>query len=446
MVKKQILDILLKLSGKSFKNEYIRFKNLNSIDKLINYQEESLKNLLIHAYKNVTYYTQIFDEIGLVKNTNIVDLSKFNKIPILTKDKIRKNYQTLISKDYEKRGWYNYSSGGSTGEPLKIIKDLLYNKRARATAKFYQNMIGISNNNPKNINLWGSDRDIREGAWDIKERVQNWFGNTKLLNSFKMKEEDMDKYCKVINSFKPEFIIGYAGCLYELCRYAENKNIQLFTPKVIISSAETLRDDMRQKIEIMFGTKLFNFYGSREVGALAGECKYGSMHIFSFSNFIEILDKNNQLVDNNEEGRVIVTNLHNYSMPFIRYEIGDMAITGSKSCKCGSSLPVLKQITGRITDHFKLENGTMVPAEFIIHLIGVVCNKGQINKFQVIQEEYKKIRIFIVPQGKINKSEMEEIENKMKTVMGKDIKFIWEFVKDIPKTDSGKYVYTKSLV
>ena len=143
---------------------------------------------------------------------------------------------------------------------------------------------------------------------------------------------------------------------------------------------------------------------------------------------------------------MVVTTLHNYSMPLIRYEIGDMAVLGPKSCKCKSLLPTLKNITGRITDHFKLKNGTVVPAEFFIHLIGVVCNTGKINKFQVIQKDFEHIKILAVLNENLSISDRKNIEDKLKVVMGKDCKISWEFVDDIPKTKSGKYIYTKSLV
>ena len=133
-------------------------------------------------------------------------------------------------------------------------------------------------------------------------------------------------------------------------------------------------------------------------------------------------------------------------MPFIRYEIGDVAVLGPEKCKCGNVLPALKKITGRVTDRFLLENGTTVPAEFFIHLIGVVCNNGFIKKFQVIQEDYDKIKILIVPGGNMGKNEKKNIDDKIKIVMGNDCKIVWSFVDEISKTNSGKYLYTKSMV
>jgi len=150
-------------------------------------------------------------------------------------------------------------------------------------------------------------------------------------------------------------------------------------------------------------------------------------------------------VKNGEEGKVVVTSLHNYSMPFIRYEIGDTAIQGGGTCSCGSMLPTLAKVTGRIVDHFIRDNGTTVPAQFFIHLIGVVCQTGAIKKFQVVQEDYRKIRILVVLRSELPRSYMEDVEGKIRKVMG-DYDILWNAVDDIPKSPSGKYTYTRSLV
>jgi phenylacetate-CoA ligase len=192
---------------------------------------------------------------------------------------------------------------------------------------------------------------------------------------------------------------------------------------------------------------VYNFYGSREVSNLAGECKDGLIHSFSFWNYLEVLDKDNQPVHEGEEGSVVVTNLYNYSMPLIRYEIGDMAILGPETCSCGQFLPTLKKVTGRITDHFILKNGTTVPAEFFIHLLGVVYfEKGGLEKFQVIQEDYDTIRINVVTRKEISNHYKNEVNEKMRVVMGSGCNIIWDIVDDIPKTQSGKYRYTISRV
>jgi phenylacetate-CoA ligase len=260
-----------------------------------------------------------------------------------------------------------------------------------------------------------------------------------------MRQRNIERYIAKINSYQPELIRGYATSLFEVCRYAASNSLLLYSPKAVVSSAETLSDEMREVIESGFNTKVYDFYGSREAPCLAGECSEGSMHIFSFLHHLEVLNDDNQAVKNGEEGRIVVTSLHNYSMPLIRYEIGDTAIQGGGPCSCDNMLPTLSKVTGRIVDHFVIHNGTTVPAEFFIHLIGVVCHTGAIKKFQVIQEDYRKIRILVVLQSELPKSYREDVGSKIRKAMG-NCDIVWDTVDDIPKSPSGKYSYTRSLV
>jgi len=435
MIKRCAYDFAEHLLRRNFEKQYSEAKRIN--------QEKYLKDLLLHVYHNVPYYNRVFREIGIIKDAD-VDLSKFSRIPILTKEIMRKYHEELISKDYTTRRWYYNSSGGSTGEPTRFIQDGQYDKWIKATNKYYyQDMLGIDEVNVKKVILWGSERDIFKGSIGLKTKIINWLTNTVFLNSFKMAEEDMVDYIKIMNSYRPELIQGYAGSLYELCRYAEKKKLKIHTPKILVSEAETLSDEMREKIETIFGTKLYDFYGSRETSSLAGECKYGLIHIFMFNNYIEILDSRNQPVKEGEEGRVIVTALHNYAMPFIRYEIGDMAVLGPEKCECGNPLPTLKKITGRVTDYFIREDGTIVSGTALTLTFNL---KDWVKAFQIIQEDYKKIKILIVRSGNVNESEKKDIEWKIKFLLGGDCKITWEFVDEIPKTKSGKYLYIKSLL
>lgn len=271
----------------------------------------------------------------------------------------------------------------------------------------------------------------------------NYLRNVVLLNGFKMSPVDMRRYGTLINSYRPYFIRGYAGALFELVKFFAAHNIKVYSPKFIVSAAETLHPAMKEKIEQVFAAPIVNFYGTREVGDIAGECFHGSMHLLPFYNMVEILDNNNQPA---REGRVVITNLHNFTMPFIRYDIGDLAIRNSEGCSCGDPTPTLKKITGRVTDNFYLKNGTVIPAEFFIHMIGVVFNEGEIKQFQVIQERYERLRIVAVFRRRLAQTKRNDVEQKLRLVMSKNCQIIWENVNEIPKTSSGKYLYTKSLV
>jgi phenylacetate-CoA ligase len=445
-MKNSIRELISTVKGTNVNKEYQEIKQIHTSNDLEKFQQTCMERLLLHSYHNVPYYKNIFDKINLVTNQK-VDVSRFQEIPILTKDLLRKNQKELISKDYQKRKWYYNSSGGSTGEPTQFMQDNYYVKWYGASNNYYyQDMLGINANNVKKAFLWGSPQDLFKGSIGFKNKMKNWFSNILFLNSFKMTENDMKSYIESINSYKPDLIRGYAGSLYELANFSEKHSLPIHTPKRLVCSAETLTSDMRTKIETVFGTKLYDFYGSRETASIAGECKDGLIHIFSFNNYLEILDNNNNSTIEGHEGRVIITTLHNYSMPLIRYELGDVAVPGPPRCSCGNFLPSLKKISGRLEEQFIKKDGSIVIGYFFVHLLGVLQNKGFLKKFQVIQEDYDQIKIRTIVNKELPESEKNEIEQKIRVTMGQDCKILWEFVDEIPKTSSGKYLYTQSLV
>lgn len=443
MIKRCLWGMALRIHGIHHARQCAEIKSITTREQLANFQQKYLSSLFLHAYSNVPYYRGIFDEIDLIRSGK-VDLSRFKEIPILTKDTIRKNRAELISCDYRSRKWYYNSSGGSTGKPTRFIQDKLYDKWGNAASYYYyKDILGTDEPSVKKIILWGSERDLFKGNIGWKARLANWATNTLFLNSFMMTEEDMHRYVDTINSYKPDLIRGYAGSLYELCRYAEGKDIKVHSPKLVVSAAEMLSGEMREKIEKVFTTKVYDFYGSREVSGITGECKEGLIHVFNFHNYVEILDSCNQPVRRDEEGRIIITTLHNYSMPLIRYDIGDMAVRGTGKCACGSYLPTLRKITGRITDHFVKRDGTLVSGAALTLTFNL---KDWVSNFQIIQEDYEKVRILIVPEGKVDETDQRNVENKLRFIMGQGYQIRWEFVDEIPKTQSGKYLYIKSLV
>lgn len=434
VVRSNILRSSLLLSGRSYEKIY------QEINRTTELSDAYLKDLLLYATRHVPYWKKRLNETGVVQGDS-VNLDFFPSIPFITKEMIRDNPQEFISKEHKKRKSFTNSTGGSTGDPLRFLQDLAYIKWRHATnAYYYRNILGIDEQRSKKVFIWGSDRDIFTGSVGSQAKIKNWLQNTVLLNSFKMEEKDMERYTKIINSFKPEVIRGYSGALYELAKFIKKKNILIHRPKAIIGAAETITDVMRDVIEDTFNARLYNFYGSREVSAIAGECEKGLLHIFSFFNHVEVVGPHQ------EEGKIFVTNLHNYSMPFVRYDMGDFGIPGPTSCLCRNPLPTLKKVTGRVVEHLRTKSGGFIPGEYFIHLVGVVCNKGAIRQFQIIQKDYDDIEILTVLGPGFKSEDQKSIEEKIRVVMGNACRIEWKEVENIPKTKNGKYLYTRSHI
>jgi phenylacetate-CoA ligase len=284
--------------------------------------------------------------------------------------------------------------------------------------------------------LWGSERDILEGKEKLSIRLRNWLYNRKELNAFRMSEKEMIKFIEIWDHFRPQWIEAYVQPIYEFAKFIKEKELKIYSPKGVLVLAGTLYPQMKKIIQEVFNCPIFNRYGSREVGAIScSNGKSGNLKISFWHNYIEVLNNSK-----NQPGQIIITSLNNYSMPFIRYNIGDIGIKGN-------DWNYLEKIEGRKMSVFKTKKGKLIPGEFFIHFIGVVFNKDFISKFQVIQKDYNLIVIKVIIKDKNGfYSKKNNIENSIKKVMGKNCKIKWEFVNEIKPTKSGKYLYTISEV
>ncbi len=400
-----------------------------------------LCELLEYAKVHIPYYRKLLSSYNY-------NSSNFSELPILTKPIIRENFENLKSDELANRRYYFNTSGGSTGKPLQVIQDGEYEEWRQATELFfYRQFLDIELVVTPEVILWGSptdiDQQIKKKKLTARQKLLKIIQpQSTFLNSFKMTKEDLHKYVEVINHKKPKLIKSYAGSLYQLAKFVKENNLSIHSPKRIHTSAETLRQFMRDLIEEVLRCKIYDFYGSREAGAIAGECAQGKMHIFNFNNYLEVVDKNNQPVQPGAEGRILITTLHNYSMPLIRYEIGDTGILG-KPCNCGSQLPTLERITGRIKDHFLTREGTLVDGGYLTRQFYF---RNWVDEFQVLQIDFEKIDIYYVPLAQPIEIEMAEISEKIKEAMGKKCEIKWHQVEEIPRTPQGKLLYTRSLV
>lgn len=443
--RKPLIGLALNLTGKPvFKYfRYLKSIEYESSEKLQQLQNEKLEELLLHSYRNVPYYSRILPQAGVIENGG-VKLENFHNIPILTKEIIRREGENLYSKDYKQRHSYKNSSGGSTGEPVKLIQNKQYQAWGLAARFFFNSWTGKEVGEPE-IKLWGSERDIFEGSEKVTTRLRRWGFNTLLLNSFMMSDSDMARYSELWNQFRPKMVWAYTSSIYEFGRFIQKSGIKIIGTGSIVCTAETLTEDVRQFLQQIFKCPVLNQYGSREVGVVAAEClERQGLHTFPLNNKVEVLDDNLKSCEREQMGSVYVTTLQNYSMPLIRYKIGDTVVTAPKRiCPCGRTWPMIAKVTGRTSDHFKTKDGKIIHGEYFTHLF---YGKKNIVKFRVIQHAYDDVEVLIQQSSDIETDFSNDIESKVKLVLGNDCKVRIQKVQEIPLTASGKHRYTISHV
>jgi phenylacetate-CoA ligase len=325
-----------------------------NLEQIREYQWQKLQQLIRHAATNVPYYRNLFKNSGLCPE-DIRSLDDFSKIPILTKRDMQQCLNDMVADGTDTGKLAFNSTGGSTGMPLNFYQDdnyILWSDAARLRAWRY--MVGATEKDLEAV-LWGAVRDIGKGL-TFKQVLRGVLRERSLvLNTFDLDEALLEKYLKYYNLFKPPIVRGYASSLYYVARYLEGNKLKIHRPRAMSSSTEVLHPRMRETIERVFGCKVFDSYGCREISQIATECEaHNGLHIVFVNQYVE------------QDGQdIIVTRLNNYVMPFIRYKVGDLASAIDYSpCSCGRMSPRIVSLVGRDNDNIELPNGKVINGEF----------------------------------------------------------------------------------
>ena len=416
----------------------------NTLEEKKEIQRKKLYKLIRYAGQNIPYYEKVIEEykIKFSEDTIFEDIKKF---PILTKDIIRNNFDKLYK--FRDHTYYRNSSGGSTGEPVIFYQDSNYFAWNTATKILFDEWAGREIGEPM-VKLWGSLRDILRGGQGFKEHLIQQLSGVTTLGSTKMTEKDMYEYVQKINHIKPRLILAYANCIGELAHFIQKYHLSIYSPQAIMTSACVLYPEIRARIEDVFQATVFNRYGSREVGDIACNCeKSTGLHLIPDIHYVEIVGDNGKEVKRGESGEIIVTLLTNYTMPLIRYKIGDRGILSDKDCKCGHGLPLLEKVVGRITGNFKNKLGDYISGGLFFSLFYFIEN---IKQFQIIQEaiDYISINLVLIDKTKLKDmdKDFKEINQIIWKAMGNDTKIKYNIVNEIKPSPSGKYLYSFSKI
>jgi phenylacetate-CoA ligase len=193
----------------------------------------------------------------------------------------------------------------------------------------------------------------------------------------------------------------------------------------------------REIVEDVFGIKVFDRYGCREVAHIAGEChEHDGLHVSADRVLLEIVDNNNRPCAPGETGRILVTDLDNYGMPLIRYDIGDRAVVAEPSaCACGRGLPKIEGVKGRTLEIVVTPDGRQIGGTFWTLLLR---SRPGFRQFQVVQEEINGVVIKFVPNSELTESTLTYFTARIEEYCGQDFRVAYAEQDKIDLTASGK--------
>ena len=347
------------------------------LEKLKSYQAEKLERLWGRILMEVPYYRSPATGYRLPEN---MEMGRLEDMPVLDRYIVMEVGNDLISDKIDLKKCKIGRTGGTTGPPLRLYRDT--ETRSWALAAYYRfySWMGIEPG-MREVELWGSTviQNPKSKIQNPKLRTQNYLNRFRGYNAFNFNDKYLEYVAKDIQKFRPKLIRGYLSAIILLAEYIRRNNIKGINPIAVSCTSETLFPEYRKMIEEVFQAPLFDQYGCGECNSIAFECKaHNGLHITMEHCMLETDADNN----------FIVTNLDNYSQPFIRYRNGDVGIIDESPCSCGNVSPRITELHGRVNENVILKDGSSVNGIFFANLFDQAgyINNNKLLRFQLIQE------------------------------------------------------------
>lgn len=395
-------------------------------EQLREYQWSELSKLLDTAFQ-VPYYRDKYSAAGALRG-DIRTWDDYARLPKLVRGEVNQNRERLINPHFTKR-LVASATGGSSGTPTRFFVTMdSYDWRRACRDRMYD-WNGAAFGEPSLL-LWGSPigKVARKTQW--KSKFMARLTRSVTINTFSQSPELWAGICELFQRLRPKTVTAYVSSLDAFCAYVEQHHVKLPAPRAVVSAAETVSPGTRETVRRVLGSTLWENYGSREFMSIACECEqHNGLHIQAENILVEVEQPGPS------PSALLVTDLHNHGMPFLRYEIGDAGRMLDGNCACGRSSPRLASVDGRLLDMLRTADGRVVPGEFFPHL---VKDLTEVRQFQVQQLAMDRIVIRAVLDRPLSETSRSLLESEVGKVFGTTTNVEIKAVDQIPTLASGK--------
>ena len=401
-----------------------------------------VQKLVCHAYQTVPFWKKRIDASGLDVE-KIESLADLQYLPILTKTELRAEGNRLLSTRFSLKDVYKHTTSGSTGTSVVTYSDEACQQFKRGATLRSDEWSGWRLGERKAL-IWGNPQ-IRQD-WKGKVRRALLDRDYVYLDTLMMNEQSMEKFTDTLVRISPSMLFGHAHSLYLFASYLRAKRPEVkIKPNAVLSTCMVLHDFERKRIESVFSCPVTNRYGCEEVSLIACECRTGEgLHVNADCLFVELVDENENVCSPGKPGRVVVTDLKNFAMPILRYEVGDMAVWADKPCSCGRTLPLLSRVEGRVADYVAISDGSYISGislteNFAVKVPGVA-------QMQIVQEDIDQFTFNMVKGDDFDSDSLQILNDLVLQYFGVKVKYNCVYLNRILPEKSGKYRFCISKV
>ncbi len=400
-------------------NSYKEICRLMKEKDILEWQKNKIQELIKEASSNCEYYK------------SYSEYSDIKQCPVINKNTIKENFEGVMSKKYDKSSLHRMSTSGSTGTPFEIFQNPAKRTRVLSELIYFNELAG----------QYVGDKFIFYRVWtekNKKSKMEQVKQNLLPIDILHLDDENMKYIADVLLKDKAiRTTLAYASTYDAILKYITENNVTgKFNLRSMVSSSEILLDETRAGLEEKIGCKVINRYSNQECGVIAQSTfDTNKMVVNKASYYVELLKlDSDEPAETGELGRIVVTDLFNYSMPLIRYDTGDLGITSEDTA---DEIKSFDSIQGRRVDIIYNTLGKpLTPHTWSVYM----WKYDKLKQYQFIQNGKKEYVL------KVNGAEgiyiKEDFDATLRPILGNDAQIEIQYVDDIPVLASGKFKKT----
>lgn len=396
---------------------------------------DKLRRMCEHAVRTSPFYRDRFSRAG-IDPSGITSISDLRDLPLLTKHDVRESLEEILSAEYSRESLVPAKTGGSTGVALDVYCDAKGVEMRNAAALRSDEWSGWQLGQPLAA-IWGNPPVAETWKNRLRGRLKD---RIIYLDTMRIDDEAVSRFLHEWDAMKPGLLYGHAHSIFILAEALLQRG-ETRRPSGIVATSMMLIEQERAVIEKVFGIPVTNRYGCEEVSLIGCECEvHRGMHLNLDHSIVEFLREDGTPCAPGEDGRIVVTELINFGMPMIRYEVGDRGVPSDRACSCGRGLPLMERITGRTADFLVAEGGFKVAGISIIE--NSLTKFPGIKQLQVVQNYPLLLDVNLVPDTGYSPDVEAELLGGLRDMLGQGMKFKVHHLDGIPQETSGKYRFT----
>ncbi|MBN1152840.1 MAG: phenylacetate--CoA ligase family protein, partial [Dehalococcoidia bacterium] len=303
-------------------------------------QSSRLRRLMHHVYERVPYYREVMDQRG-IRPEDITSPSDLPRMPMLTKDLVRSHTKTLLANDFPRSQLLDGSTGGSTGTPLCFYAS----RQGRWTYGYGRTLRAM-----QWAGVFPGDRTVSvtkrrlpgSESESVMERLSHHLSRGVFIDCSRFSDQSLPDVVRRIEASHARALRGYVSAICILADYISRSGKPAPDVDAVVVGGEQLFDEQRELLQRVFGRQPFSRYSSFENFEIAMECEahYG-MHVNAEDLIVEIVDDEGRPLPPGVRGHLLVTNLHEFGMPLVRYDTDDESSWSEQPCSCRRQLPLI---------------------------------------------------------------------------------------------------------